>query len=198
MGTYFKSQGFSIIISTNDYRRQAACMSSGGIMQIEKAIQTAIEYETELRNIYFEAAEAEVDDKGRQFFQTMGKDEQGHLDYLKDRLEQWQKTGKLSAEKLHTSAPSLEEIERHAAEVKSLVEKGSRGLKSQMLSRALKMEIKTSEFYQQMVDEMPADAQQMFARFLEIENNHIKTIEFELDYISKTGYWFDVKEFDME
>jgi hypothetical protein len=38
----------------------------------------------------------------------------------------------------------------------------------------------------------------MFARFLEIENNHIKTIEFELDYISKTGYWFDVKEFDME
>jgi rubrerythrin len=67
-----------------------------------------------------------------------------------------------------------------------------------MLSRALKMEIKTSEFYQKMVDVLPAEAQQMFARFLEIENNHIRTIEFELDYISKTGYWFDVKEFDME
>ncbi|MDJ0985878.1 MAG: ferritin family protein [Desulfobacterales bacterium] len=167
-------------------------------MQIEEAIQTAIEYETELRDIYFEAAEAEDDDKGRQFFQSMGKDEQGHLDYLEDRLKQWQKTGKLSAEKLKSTLPSATEIERLASEVKSLVGKASRGLKSQMLSKALKMEIKTSEFYQKMVDEMPAEAQQMFARFLEMEINHIRTLEFELDYISKTGYWFDVKEFDME
>lgn len=167
-------------------------------MQIEKAIQTAIEYETELRDIYFEAAEAEDDDKGKQFFQSMGNDEQGHLDYLKDRLKQWQKTGKLSAEKLKTSLPSKEVVAQQAAEVKSLVEKDFRGLKSQMLSKALKMEIKTSNFYQKMVDELSAEAQQMFARFLEIEENHIRTIEFELDYISKTGYWFDVKEFDME
>ena len=154
-------------------------------MQIEEALKTAIEYEAELRDIYFEAAEAEDDDKGKQFFQAMAKDEQGHLDYLKDRLEQWQNTGKLSAQKLKATLPPVAEIERHAAEVKSLVEKESRGLKSQMLSRALKMEIKTSDFYQKMVDEMPAEAQQMFARFLEMENNHIRTIEFELDYLNK-------------
>ncbi|NIP27082.1 MAG: hypothetical protein GWO38_25515 [Phycisphaerae bacterium] len=167
-------------------------------MNVEEALKTAIEYETELRDIYFEAADAEDDEKGRQFFQSMGKDEQGHLDYLNDRLKQWQDTGKISAEKLKSAVPSQEELARHSAGVKSLAEKDSRGLKSQMLSRALKMEIKTSEFYQKMVDVLPAEAQQMFARFLEIENNHIRTIEFELDYISKTGYWFDVKEFDME
>lgn len=167
-------------------------------MNVEEALKTAIEYETELRDIYFEAAEAEDDGKGRQFFQAMGKDEQGHLDYLKHRLEQWQKTGKLSAEKLQTAVPSQVELKRHAAEVKAAVEKDSRGLKSQMLSKALKMEIKTSDFYQKMVNEMPVEARQMFARFLEIENNHIRTIEFELDYIGKTGYWFDIKEFDME
>ena len=167
-------------------------------MNVEEALKTAIEYETELRDIYFEAADAEDDEKGRQFFQSMGKDEQGHLDYLNDRLKQWQDTGKISAEKLKSAVPSQEVIERHSAGIKSLAEKDSRGLKSQMLSRALKMEIKTSEFYQKMVDMLPAEAQQMFARFLEIENNHIRTIEFELDYISKTGYWFDVKEFDME
>ena len=167
-------------------------------MQIEEALQTAIEYETELRDIYFEAAEAEEDQKGKQFFQSMGKDEQGHLDYLQDRLKQWQDSGKLSAEKLSSTAPSREEIERQATAAKALVGDESRGLKSQMLSKALKMEIKTSEFYERMVAEMSAEAQQMFARFLEIENNHIRTLEFELDYISKTGYWFDVKEFDME
>lgn len=167
-------------------------------MQIEEALKTAIEYESELRDIYFEAAQAEDDEKGRQFFQSMGKDEQAHLDYLKDQLQQWQDTGKISAEKLKSAVPSREEIERQTTGIKSLAEKDSRGLKSQMLSRALEMEIKTSEFYQKMADEMPAEAQKMFTRFLEIENNHIRRIQFELDYISKTGYWFDVKEFDME
>jgi rubrerythrin len=167
-------------------------------MHIEEALKTAIEYESELRDIYFEAAEAEEDEKGRQFFQSMGNDEQGHLDYLKDRLKQWQDTGKISAEKLKSTLPAAASMERHAAEVKSLADGDSRGLKSQMLSRALKMEIQTSDFYQKMVDEMPAEAQKMFARFLEMENNHIRMIQFEMDHISNTGYWFDVKEFDME
>ena len=37
-----------------------------------------------------------------------------------------------------------------------------------------------------------------FARFLEIEENHIAAVQAELDYITNTGYWFDFKEFDME
>ena len=119
-------------------------------MQIDAALQTAIEYETELRDIYFEAAEAEEDQKGKQFFQSMGNDEQGHLDYLQDRMKTWRDSGKLSAEKLSSTAPSRQEIERQAAAVKSLVGDESRGLKSQMLSKALKMEIKTSEFYERM------------------------------------------------
>ena len=49
-----------------------------------------------------------------------------------------------------------------------------------------------------MVDELPAEARPLFQRFLEIENNHVQAVQFELDYMSKTGYWFDFKEFDME
>jgi rubrerythrin len=67
-----------------------------------------------------------------------------------------------------------------------------------MLSKALRAEIETSGFYQKMVNELPAEAQPLFERFLEIENNHIQAVQFELDYMSKTGYWFDFKEFDME
>ncbi len=167
-------------------------------MTIEEALQTAIAYESELRDIYLEAAEAEDDAKGREFFRSLGNDEQCHIDYLNDRLQQWQKTGKISSAKLKSAVAPREVLERQAAEVKSLVKRDFRGLKSQMLSRALKMEIRTSDFYRQMVDQMPAESRQMFARFVEIENNHIKTIQFELDYLSKTGYWFDIKEFDME
>jgi hypothetical protein len=33
---------------------------------------------------------------------------------------------------------------------------------------------------------------------MQIEEALKTAIEFELDYIGKTGYWFDIKEFDME
>jgi hypothetical protein len=49
-----------------------------------------------------------------------------------------------------------------------------------------------------MVEEMPEEGHKMFARFLDIENRHIHAVQMQLDYVTKTGYWFDFKEFDME
>ena len=101
-------------------------------------------------------------------------------------------------ERLDSVVPSQDIVNREAEKVKSLVAKDFLGIKRQMLSKALETEIETSAFYQKMVNELPAEGRALFERFLEIENNHIKTVQFELDYLSKTGYWFDIKEFDME
>ncbi|MFC1567205.1 hypothetical protein ACFL3R_00015 [Thermodesulfobacteriota bacterium] len=49
-----------------------------------------------------------------------------------------------------------------------------------------------------MTNEMPPEFQQMFARLLEIEESHIAAVQFELDYLTQSGYWFDFKEYDME
>ena len=167
-------------------------------MQIEEAIKTAIEYEVRIRDIYLEAAQAVEDEKGKRLFKTFADDEQHHIDYLQHKLKEFQNSGKIDPEKLESAIPSLETVEQETTKVQSLLKKDFRGIRQQMLSKALKAEIETSSFYQQMVDEMPAEAQAMFARFLEIENNHIRAIQFELDYVGKTGYWFDFKEFDME
>ena len=167
-------------------------------MTIEEAIKTAIEYEIRIRDIYMEAAAAVNDEKGKRIFTTLGADEQHHVDYLQHKLVQYQNTGKVVPEKLDSAIPSREIVNREAAKVKSLVEKDFRGIRQQMLSKALKAEVETSSFYQKMVEELPDEAQPLFARFLEIENNHIRAVQFELDYVGKTGYWFDFKEFDME
>jgi rubrerythrin len=167
-------------------------------MTIEEAIKTAIEYEIRIRDVYLEAAAAVDEDAGKRIFETLGKDEQRHIDYLEYKLDQFQKTGAIEAERLESAIPDRESITREAEKIKSLATRDFLGIKQQMLSKALKMEIETSAFYQKMVNELPAKAQPLFARFLEIENNHIKAVEFELDYMSKTGYWFDFKEFDME
>ncbi|MGD8257058.1 MAG: ferritin family protein [Desulfobacterales bacterium] len=167
-------------------------------MTIEKAVKTAIEYEIKIRDIYREA-EASVDDEvGKGIFKTLGDDEQRHIDYLRHKLEQLEINGKIIPERLESAVPSRETVEKEAAKVKSLVEKDFLGIRQQMLSKALKMEIETSAFYQKMVTELPTEGRELFARFLEIENNHIKAVQFEIDYISNTGYWFDFKEFDME
>ena len=167
-------------------------------MTIEKAIKTALEYETRIRDIYREATAAVDDEDGKRIFETLCKDEQHHIDYLQYKLQQFQDTGTIVAERLDSAIPSQEVINREAQKVKSLVDKDFLGIRRQMLSKALKTEIETSDFYQKMVDELPAEGRALFERFLEIENNHIKAVQFELDYLSKTGYWFDFKEFDME
>jgi rubrerythrin len=167
-------------------------------MTIEEAIKTAIEYEIRIRDIYLEAAAAVDDEVGQRIFETLRNDEQHHIDYLEHKLEQFQMTGIIEPEKLASAVPDQERINKEADKVRSLAVKDFLGIKQQMLSKALKVEVETSDFYQKMVNELPTDARPLFERFLEIENNHIKAVQFELDYMSKTGYWFDFKEFDME
>ncbi len=167
-------------------------------MTLEEAIKTAIEYEVKIRDVYREAEEAVGEEAGKRIFGTLGNDEQRHIDYLQHTLEQLKSTAKLDLAELQSAIPSRQNISREAAKIKSLVAKDFHGIRKQMLSRALKAEIETSDFYRKMVDELPTEGRALFARFLEIENNHIDAVQFELDYMSKTGYWFDFKEFDME
>jgi rubrerythrin len=167
-------------------------------MTLEGAIKTAIEYEIKIRDVYREAEAAVDDEAGKRIFETLGNDEQHHIDYLQHTLAQLKKTGQIDSAKLESAIPSRETISREAAKIKSMVAKDFHGIRKQMLSRALKAEIETSDFYRKMVDELAAEGRVLFARFLEIENNHINAVQFELDYMSKTGYWFDFKEFDME
>jgi rubrerythrin len=167
-------------------------------MTLEEAIRTAISYETRIRNVYREAAENTPEKAGKRFLEAMGDEEQHHLDYLEEQLTAWKKTGRLNAEKLETAVPSNERIAEEMAQYKERMSEKSLGDQKRILSRALRVEMETSGFYRTMAKEMSDEAQAMFSRFLEIEERHIAAVQMQLDYVSKTGYWFDFKEFDME
>jgi len=66
-----------------------------------------------------------------------------------------------------------------------------------MLRKALKLEQETSKFYARMVAEMGEDGK-LFARFLEIEEGHQSIVQAEIDYLEKSGHFFDFQEFTME
>lgn len=167
-------------------------------MTLEEAIKTALEYETKIRDVYLEGVKITDDQVGKKIFQNLADDEQRHVAYLEYKLDEWQKTGKITPEKLDSTIPPGDVIQKEAAKLRSQMQKDDRGLKQQMLSKALKMEIETSNFYKNVVEKLPGEGREMFARFLEIENNHIEAVQFELDYVGHTGYWFGFEEFDME
>ena len=167
-------------------------------MELEAALKSALTFEKRIRDLYIEAVAGTDDAAGKKIFQDLAEDEQNHVAYLESRLDEWQKTGAISIERLESIIPDKATIRKAAAGLESKIKEDTRGLKQQMLSRALEMEIDTSRFYEQLVGQVIADQQIMFKRFLEIENNHIEAVQFELDHISKTGFWFGFEEFDME
>jgi rubrerythrin len=167
-------------------------------MSLEQAIKAAMDVESKIRNLYLKAFEQCKDAAGKRFFAMLGDDEQYHHDYLSHRLEELQQAGEIQYPDLKANVPSAAQITSclNAAQKSMAVE--DRGVMQQMLSNALHVEVTTSEFYKKMVEQNDGASQKMFARFLEIEDGHITAVQTELDYVMNTGYWFDMKEFDME
>ncbi len=170
-------------------------------MDLAKAIQTAIEYEGKVHKTYLEAREEATSDVGKRVFNTLCNEEKEHLTYLRSRLDEWEKTGKITVEELGTALPSRAVIEEEVDKLKEKVtgkSSGKHDVELEMLKRALDVEVETSNFYKEMVRTLDAEGQEMFKRFVEIEEGHQAIVQAEIDLLSGSGFWFDTQEFSME
>ena len=163
-------------------------------MTIEEAIQTAIQYEKAVRDVYAEAAKTVGDPKGRRVCEVLGQEEQTHLDYLSERLREWRKTGNVQPRALKTAVPSREAIAQAAKSAAGGVSAAERDTEMKMLGRALEAERKTSAFYRQMVAELSSEGQGLFRHFVEIEEGHVAIVQAEMDSLTGNGAWFDILE----
>ena len=172
-------------------------------MNVEEAIKTAIDYETKVRDVYREAEDAATDSVGKRVFNILVKEEQHHLDYLENKLEELQSTGKVTLEGLKTVIPSIDTIETEVSKLKTKlgpgeVDKRYTDTELQMLKRALEVENETSDFYKRMVLELPEDDRKLFIRFVEIEEGHKAIVQAEIDAVTGMGFWFDMPEFKLD
>jgi rubrerythrin len=165
---------------------------------LEEAIKTAIEYETRVWTLYADAIRSATDTTGKRVFGVLASEEHYHLGYLKTRLDEWEKTGKIKLETLRTTIPSREAISREYEQLKGHITRSARNSELNMLQRARDVETETSEFYKRMVSELGGDGQQMFAEFVKIEEGHLALVQAEIDAVSGIGFWFDMPEFDLE
>lgn len=166
-------------------------------MTVEEAIKNAIEYETKVRDVYLEALDKATDENGKRIFKLMASEEQHHLDILYATLAKWQASGELTIEGLRTALPSKERIIEGTQKMQAKVSEADYGAEINMLQKALEAEKVTASFYKKMVEELPGEAQKMFAQFVEIEEGHLALVQAELDSVSQSGFWFGVQEFDL-
>jgi rubrerythrin len=168
-------------------------------MNVSEALKVAIEYEHKVRDHYAKGATAILDPKGKRVFETLAREEQGHLDYLESRLGEWTKRGRVENVPLETILPPRQWAEAaqerfgqgHEPAVAVQAE-------LELLKTALDLERKTSSFYRGLVETLPTADRILFERFLDVELGHVAIVQAEIDALSGMGTWFDIMEFDLE
>ena len=169
-------------------------------MKLDSAIKIALQYEAGVHKIYLEAMNKTADEAAMRVFRVLCDEEMGHLKYLEARLEEWKKTGKIKVKKLGTSIPAQEAIDRELKELRKTVKpKRTKQIPElELLKKALDAEMKASSFYREMVNKLDGEGQELFKRFVEIEEGHEAIVRAEINTVSNLGYWFDTPEFRLE
>jgi rubrerythrin len=175
-----------------------AISRKGQNMSIEETFATALEYETRIRDQYLEAARSALIPEAKAFYEILGRDEDSHVAYIKHKLDQWRGAGSIDASGLSSLLPPAADLSAAIAKAQAGFSAIPEGGQLAALQNALRAEEETSAFYRSMVGTLPDGARQVFARLLEIEDGHSAIVRAELDLVSRTGHWFDVREFDME
>ncbi len=169
-------------------------------MNLQEAIVVAIDFEKKVRDHYLRGAKDIPEPMGRKVFATLGKEEQGHVDYLEHVLKEWKKSGKVPNVPLKSILPKgAKWIE---AERKKVSAKGGKRAASKTeldaLKTALQHEKDADAFYHKLVRELPEQDRPLFDKFLGIEDGHLALVQAQLDSVQGMGFWFDVAEFRLE
>jgi rubrerythrin len=165
---------------------------------IEEAIRSGLEYEMQVRKVYSEAARKFSDPVARKIFNVLADEEDRHVAYLESRLDEWQREGVVTAEKLETAIPSKAAIESSVRRLQRRMAQQDYSAELEMLKKALHLEIEATRFFKRVVGELQADERRLFARFVEIEEGHEAIVQAEIDALTGLGYWFDFQEFRLE
>ena len=172
-------------------------------MELDQAIRTAIEYVAGVHRTYQEAMQRASDVKARRFFEVLRDEEMSHLKYLRERLEEWTRDGKIQVAELDTAVPSREAIDLSLQELRrelvpGSAPKGRHMAELDLLRQALTAETETSNFYKEMVSTLEGDGRALFRRFVEIEEGHQAIVQAEIDSVNGLGVWFDTMELSLE
>ena len=167
-------------------------------MRIEEGIAAAVECKKRVRDVYAEALKEASNPVGRRVYQLLTDEEQQQIDYLLEKLEQWESSGRIETDQFEATPYSEDEIARCAVHLKSNLPPRDEQCELNILRRAMVVDGEVTEFLKKLKDDIPDDAREIFKQFIKIEEGHAKVLQAEIDSIENTGFWFDIREFILE
>ena len=167
-------------------------------MNSEEIFISALAYEKKIRDLYVSADKIVDDERGKKIFKALADDEQAHVDFLEYSLDVLKTQGQVDITKLETSIPSKELFYDEIEKMREKIPERILGDVKRVLNSALKLEIETSQFYQDACEKTQGPIKEIFKKLLEIEKRHEDVVQIELDHASNNGYWFNFMEIDME
>jgi len=170
-------------------------------MDLAKTLKTALGFERKVERMYALAAKKAADPRARRFLATMAREERMHVAYLEARTVELTHEGRVTVPELKTAVPDPGRLAKGAAALKRTMRarRSASGREEvELLERVVRSEESSTAFYREAVAAAGGDARALFRRFLEIEEGHTALAQAELDSVTGLGFWFDVREFDLE
>ncbi len=166
-----------------------------------KILEMAMKIEQEGEAFYNDAAANTEDPRGRKLFQTLARDEVIHYEALRSVYQSLRQ---------EEGWPPVEAVERDLGKVDTpnpifpQPEGGQTGKASthelEALERGIRAEKDSIELYTKGYKESEGNetARYLYGHLIEQEESHLAILQGELDYLTGTGFWFDIFEVDLE
>jgi rubrerythrin len=162
-----------------------------------KALEIALNTEKMGLKTYLDFGYQTKDESGKNMFIRLAADEFEHMTILEKQRESIQEKECWIAVKLKKS-----DIEKlvPALKGKSPKIRGTEGLdQMSTLRTALDLEDRAIKFYREQAQiSTDLKARDMYEQLVKMEQAHYELIQAEIDYIEKTGFWFNLREFSLE
>ncbi|MBU7019352.1 MAG: ferritin family protein [Theionarchaea archaeon] len=146
-------------------------------MNEAEVLGTALNLEKKGFTFYSEAEKKTENRTGKKMFAQLAREEEDHIRDIKNMFKN------LYPQRSEVDIPVFDEdISEYSGEVEAL-------------RIGIEMEKKSIEFY---TDWAEGNLGTLFKRLIEIEKSHLELLEAELDYVKRTGFWFDYFESSLE
>ena len=163
---------------------------------LRSALEHAIEIEKGGMKAYMDFALKSASTDGKDMFIWLAREEFAHMRLFESMLSAAAGTTseafKIPESDIQRFMPRVRKMER------------TKGGKAEAhdadaLRAALKMEVDTRDFYRKQA-ELADDpkVKEVFKELAEIEEGHRELIQAQLDFVTQTGFWFGMMEFDVE
>jgi len=160
-----------------------------------EAIKMAIQMEKDGRAFYEEAAKKTENKLGKKMFETLAKDEIEHLNTFQKMFDKITGTGEWR--EIAQDSPKKGKVPIFEEEIQKKGDVNPTELDA--LRTAMDNERKSIDFYNNVAEETEDPlGKKIFTKIREEEKYHYDLLQAQLDYLTKSGFWFDIAEFRME